>query len=195
LNRLFPVSGVSCYRSSQVARLLASVNELRKGKDAAAERLCSTCLPTCEVYSFCTWHVVGCKLAPPTSSARPTTSGTVFQRPILSLPRLEHIAIFRSNNICSKKITVRYRMAGVDLGQKFAMHTNLLCNWRAYNMTASLFTTTLRILSETPPQQAPSTSRLRFGKNSVERSRSAALILRSSAMGIVSAGFPCQQGI
>jgi len=42
LNRLFPVSGVSCYRSSQVARLLASVNELRKGKDAAAERLCST---------------------------------------------------------------------------------------------------------------------------------------------------------
>jgi len=42
LNRLFPVSDVSCYRSSQVARFLASVNELRKGKDAAAERLCST---------------------------------------------------------------------------------------------------------------------------------------------------------
>jgi hypothetical protein len=51
LNRLFPVSDVSCYRSSQVARLLASVNELRKGKDAAAERLCST-LTNGEVASY-----------------------------------------------------------------------------------------------------------------------------------------------
>jgi hypothetical protein len=40
---LFPVSDVSCYRSFQVARFLVPVNELRKGKDAAAERLCSTC--------------------------------------------------------------------------------------------------------------------------------------------------------
>ena len=42
MNRLFPVSDVSCYRSSQVARFWLLVNELRKGKDAAAERLCST---------------------------------------------------------------------------------------------------------------------------------------------------------
>ena len=42
LDRLFPVSDVSCYRSSQVACFLASVNKFRKGKDAAAERLCST---------------------------------------------------------------------------------------------------------------------------------------------------------